>query len=135
MKHKEIKLLPSQWTMDVVECAKEDFERLDIWMHKRYGLPTCELVGQNINAVHSIKSSSKSILKGKKLILLAVNDLNDDGVLVHELIHALWYHAEHVGYEMHYETQEWQAIMFEYMFNEIKDKKGWKKVPLKCTRL
>jgi hypothetical protein len=132
MKHKEIKLLPSQWTMDVVECANEDYEKLDVWMSKRYGIPMCELDdGHNINAVHSIESSPKSPLKGRRLILLALNDLNDDGVLVHELLHVLWHHAKHVGYNMDYESQEWQAIMIEYIFNEVKDKKGWKRVPAK----
>jgi hypothetical protein len=135
MRHKVIELLPSNWTMDIVECAEEDWERLDIWMHKRYGIPMHNLDGQNLNACHSIESSVKSPLKGLKLILLTIKDINDDKVLVHELLHALWHHAQYVGYEMTFDTQEWQAIMLEYMFTKAKEKKGWKKVPLKYTRL
>jgi len=135
MKFKEVPLLPSNWMMDVVECSRKHADKLAIWMHQRYGLPMHLLEPDDINACHNIESGTNSPLKGHKRILVVVEDLKRDDIMVHELIHALWYYAKNTGSEMSFDTQEWQAIMYEYMYKQVNDPKEWEKIPLKSIQL
>ena len=138
MRFKEIKLLPSSWILDVVHYPhKDDEEKLSHWMHIRYGLPLIDLERDptNSNACHKIESASKSELKGERRILVVLKTLDDPGLIVHELLHALWYYSSCSGTEMSYETQEWQALHLEYTFNEVINPKTWQVIPLKSIQL
>lgn len=129
IKLKEIPLLPSHWMLDIVESRKETKE-LHNFLKKRYAIPQHELdaLEQMIDMCTWVKSSKKSVLKGEKRILIIVSDLRKTNVLVHELVHALWYTAKLVGYEMDHDSQEWQAVLYEYLYVQATDLKSYKKV-------
>ena len=65
------------------------------------------------------------------IIQSMLKNLNDKKVVVHELIHALWHIADYIGYKLTYETQEWQAILFEYLYSEVLDKNGYTEYDMK----
>ena len=137
MKFKEIKLLPSSWILEVVHYPHDDNEdKLDIWMHMRYGIPLIDLQREvNGNACHSIESGLKSELKGSKRILVVLTTLDDPGLIVHELLHALWHYSKFSGTNMNIDSQEWQALHLEYTFNEVINPKTWEKLVLKSIQL
>ena len=50
--------------------------------------------------------------------------------LVHELVHVLWHASSQIGFEMEWESQEWQALLFENLFIEAKNFKSYKKLSI-----
>lgn len=128
IKYKEIPLLPSNWTLDIIESRKHEDEFIN-FMHKRYGIPVVDMERERfLNTCGAIDSGTKSQLKGETRIVVVVRDVKDMPVLVHELVHAMWHAAKCIGYEMRYESQEWQAVLYEYMYVQATDSKGWIKV-------
>ena len=113
---KEIPILPSEFKVDVIICS--DIKQIAKLAHKRYG-ETERWYEENltINSCCAIYSKTKSDLKGHLRIVVILKNKSKD-VLVHELIHALWYSAKYIGYEMKFKTQEWQAVLYEYLYKE-----------------
>jgi hypothetical protein len=121
-KFKQIKLLPSEFTLDVwIGTYKE------IWpIYKSYYEITDEdELGLKPNEVGTITPC----LGNKKLkeirIAIKLVSLDNKNILVHEIIHILWHLANKVGYKMVYDSQEWQAVLAEWLYKEIlKDNYG-----------
>lgn len=116
IRFKEVRIQPTRWTLDVWICNKPQ-SLVDLF-HKRYGASK-EYYEEEMeaNCVMHIDSTDKSELKGERRIIMILEKM-DYYVLVHELIHVLWYTAKRTGCEMNYSTQEWQAILFEYLYKE-----------------
>lgn len=132
IKFKEIPLLPSNWTLDVIVSAKDD-PHFRQFIHKRYGIPIVDLErDKNLNTCNTIDSGSDSILQGETRIVVILRSLKNKEIVVHELIHALWHAARCIGYEMTVDTQEWQAVMYEYMYVQTLSSKGW--IPVKKAK-
>jgi len=114
MKYKEIRIYPSVWTMDVIiSNSEKDLKNIS---EKRYGIFDDPIM---FNQCCSIHSEKKGELNCEKRVVLSLKSLKDKKTIVHELIHAIWHISEYVGYEMSYNTQEWQAVLFEYLYDEI----------------
>lgn len=126
IKFKEIPLTPSLWTLDVI--IGKDREEVMKFTMDRYDMKESEFVdAQLINTVSWLKSGKKSILKGEQRIVLTLGSLNER-ILVHELVHVLWYYGDRTGSEITVDTQEWQAIFFEWLYVECLKKETYKSI-------
>lgn len=117
--HKTLKIVPSEWELDVFVAPFEDELELCKVFHKRYGASAeyyAEEMGQG-NWVWSIDSTDDSEMKGKKLIVMKLRKL-DLGVLVHELNHVMWHYSRYSGAKLCYDSQEWGSLLIEYLFNQ-----------------
>lgn len=125
IKYKEIRLMPAEHKLDIIE-VEEDDKHLHAFLKARYGLPkSVTRDTNNIDCCRSVSSGRKSELKGEFRVVVLVRSLKDKPVLVHELIHALWFAADRIGLDMNYDSQEWQALLFEHMYKEATDKNNW----------
>ena len=113
---KEIPILPSAFKLDIIICSS--VETIANFANKRYGA-TVDYYRESIslNSCNQLNSTDASELKGhtRTVVILRRKSLD---VMAHELIHALWFLASNIGYEMTYESQEWQAVLYEYMLRE-----------------
>lgn len=119
---KNVRLWPSEWTLDVFVAPFEDELAFCDLMHKRYGSSPeyyKEEMGQG-KWVWSLSSTDESELKGSKAIVMKLRDFNL-GVLVHELNHVLWHFSKNSGVQLNYDSQEWGSMLLEYLFNETQD--------------
>jgi hypothetical protein len=123
MKLKTIKLLPTDFYLDVwiggsVTTLSEAFS-------KRYGASVeyyKESLG--INSLQTINSTLQSELKGETRFVMLLQTKKNQ-VIVHEILHLLWHMHKRIGLEMTFDSQEWQAWMFDYVYSEIIDKYGY----------
>lgn len=122
MKIKEIRVYPSIWYLDVIVADNQ--KDLDYISKKRYGIKDDPILP---NECSSIDSSKKSELKGERRVVISIKSLDDVETIVHELIYAIWHLARYIGYEIDYDTQEWQAVLYEYLYKEALDKNGYVK--------
>lgn len=118
---KEIPLLPTNywldfWCFDSKEEAVEEFS-------KRYGASK-KYYKKWItpNQVCIIRSKYDSELHGEERIIMNVSEMTDF-VIIHEIVHVIFYLCKHSHVEMGFNSQEWIAYMSEYIFNEIKKEK------------
>jgi hypothetical protein len=110
----------NEWKLDVFVGGKES--QLNEIFKSRYGL---EYDGTE-DCVYSIESGTESELKGHKRIVMRVQSF-DAAIMVHELLHVLWHGSKWIGYEMKYQSQEWQACMLQYLYNQCKDRNTYDK--------
>lgn len=75
----------------------------------------------------TLASTEESELKGRTQIVVQLYSF-DAGIIVHEMNHALWHYANNCGLEMNFDSQEWQTIQLEYLFNRCKSKKNFTKI-------
>jgi hypothetical protein len=111
----------SEWKLDVF-IGGSDSQLNDIFKY-RYGV---DYDGTE-NCVYTIDSDMQSELKGHTRIVMRVQSF-DTSIMVHELLHVLWHASKCIGFEMNYGTQEWQACMFEYLFDQCRDKKTYTEI-------
>lgn len=140
IRYKELKLTPTLFDLDVYivgdrynhnSITKSDRKELSKILHYNYG-GNYEYWFENseiVNEVFTTKSEKKSYFKGERRIVLIINP--SIKVLVHEIMHVLWHLAKATSLDMNYDSQEWQAVMYEYIFTEIKD---FKKLPIFETK-
>jgi hypothetical protein len=121
IKFKTVQFHPSNWKLDIWNVPNKEMSRMNKLAEKRYGY--CSRFDQNECAL--METADTSILKGESRIVIVYD--GRDFVLIHEMIHALWYYSKHSGVEMNYDSQEWQAILFEYLYIEAL-KNNWKKL-------
>lgn len=136
IRYKELKLTPTLFDLDVFivgdrynynAITKSDRKTLATILQQKYG-GGYEYWFENsetVNEVFTTISNKSSEFKGERRIVLIMNP--SIKVLVHELVHVLWHLAKATSLDMSYDSQEWQAIMFEYIFTEIRD---FKKIPI-----
>lgn len=110
----------NEWKLDVFVGG--GYKQLNEIFKTRYGL---EYDG-NDNCVCSIESGIDSELKGHKRIVMRLQSF-DTAIMVHELLHVLWHGSRWIGYEMKYDSQEWQACMIEYLYVQCKDRNTYDK--------
>lgn len=123
---KEVALYPSLWAVDVWVCDNPN--QIAKAFHKRYGASVDYYLEENYpNRCIVISSTESSELKGRSQIILQVENF-DMSVIVHELVHVMWAYAKQCGLEMNYKSQEWQAITFEYLYNECQPNSGFKSI-------
>jgi hypothetical protein len=111
----------NEWKLDVFVGGT--YDQLNEVFKARYGVE----YDDTDNCVYSIESSMESELKGYKRIVMRLQSF-DISVMVHELLHVLWHGSKWIGYEMKFESQEWQACMIEYLYTECKDRKTYELV-------
>lgn len=104
-------------------------KELDSALDHLYGFENQEEFG--MDWVHTIVSKKGSFFNGSIRVVLVLERL-DLITIVHEVSHILWHSANLIGYQMSYETREWQAVLTEYLFSEIIDKNGYEKLILKA---
>ena len=119
MKFKEIKLLPTLFTLDVF--ITNNVNKLVPIFEKRYGLTLQDMEGTQINEVSIIDSGKKSELKGHTRICLIMGSFNI-GTIIHEMQHIIWKLSKLTNIELNYDSQEWQACFMEYLYSEIMKK-------------
>ncbi len=120
---KQIKIHPSEWHLDII--VGKNKKEINEFCKKRYGLDDFYDMPNECSSIDSGKDSS---LKGERRVVILLEKLSNKPVIVHELIHALWHLTKRIGYEMGYDSQEWQAILYEYLYTETVDKKGYVKM-------
>jgi hypothetical protein len=113
---KEIPVLPSAFKLDVIICR--DLKTVAKFCNKRYGA-TVEWYEENmhLDSCCALYSTKQSDLKGT-LRPLVILEYKKAHIVAHELIHALWKLADCIGYEITIHTEEWQAVLYEYLFTE-----------------
>lgn len=117
---KEISIQPSIWHLDVI--VSKNTRSVNKFCKQRYGIDD---YWDGINECSTVQSDKDSQLKGDKRLVIMLESLNNKGVIVHELIHALWHASKAIGYEMNDDSQEWQAVLFEYLFTEVCKRKDY----------
>lgn len=131
MKFKQITLHPSEHTLDVIITDDASDEQITDFIVNKYKVERLHWNDDPFfDYVCNIHYGEKHKLKRAKRILMVLKSMDDEVTLVHELIHVLWYAAKRIGYEMTFETQEWQAILYEYLFKEVK-KDNFKTIKIK----
>lgn len=123
MKLKTIKLLPTDFYLDV--WVGGSVATLAKAFAKRYGA-SVEYYKEDmgINSLSTINTTNESELKGHTRFVMILQRKNNK-VIVHEILHLLWHMNKRIGLEMSFESQEWQACMFDYVYAEIIDKYGY----------
>ena len=121
MKTKTIRIYPSDWELDIIIGGTK--KQLENYSEQRYGLKDDPITHNECN---TIASSKESELKGKTQFCICLKSLQNKGIVVHEIVHVIWHIGESIGYKIVYDSQEWQAILFEYIFNEIVKADGYK---------
>lgn len=111
MKHKEIKLYPTQWMLDVWIC--DDLYELADSFADCYGL-SADYYQDALtpNQVCIIKKS------GVERIVMNIADATPS-ILAHELIHVIFKLSELSHVEICSDSQEWVAQMITYLWDEI----------------
>lgn len=136
IRYKEVKLLPTLFSLDVYivgdryvndSMSIKDRKTLSKILQDKYGsgYEYWYEEMEDANMVFTITSTKKSEYKGQVRIVMIINPSLK--VLVHEIIHAQWHLSKATALDMNYNSQEWQAVMYEYIFTEIKD---FKKIPI-----
>lgn len=122
---KEIRLLPTHFDLDVLVSSCEKTARL--FISERY----LDFPGDNEQVINTVNVLPLEVnnKQCEPRILLVLENLRDKAILAHELIHVLWALSELVGTEMSKDSQEWQAHMVSYLFQEIID------IPKNCKVL
>lgn len=128
IKYKEIRVYPSDFIMDVVEAPKEDSKEMIEFLKERYSINTDEFFDshQTWDFCATIEPGTKNKVKNQIRVLLCVDNLDRADIVVHELVHALYRISDFLQLEVHYDSQEWQAVLMEFLFKEIYTVKGWK---------
>ena len=136
IRHKEIKLIPSFHKLDVYivgnrynhnAISKNDRKSIASIFHAKYG-GGYEYWYENtkrVNEVFDTVGDKSSEHESMRRIIMIINPSIE--VLVHEIVHVLWFLAKLSGLDMDYKSQEWQACMQEYIFTEVKN---FKKIPI-----
>jgi len=105
----------NEWKLDVFIGG--NYKQLNEIFKARYGVE----YDDTDNCVYSIESAMESELKGHKRIVMRLQSF-DTAIMVHELLHVLWHGSKWIGYEMNFNSQEWQACMIEDLYNQCKDR-------------
>ena len=113
---KEIPLYPTNYTLDVIVTQNKakaiKFMKPELC---RY---------QVLDTVRTIASGNGSVLKGEIRIVLILETF-DPAILVHELVHVLYRLSDRTGIELNQDSQEWQAIAMERLYNEALERKTY----------
>lgn len=125
---KEIKIQPSVWHLDIIVCANP--EKIGKFLNKRYGIPIHELYDKHILDCTTVIEGMKGSDIGEEKRVVVTLASKDIVTLVHELVHVLWHASSQIGFEMEWESQEWQALLFENLFIEAKNFKSYKKLSI-----
>lgn len=127
--HREIRYYPSLWKLDVFVLSYKDREKLSDIFHKKYGASKDYYLDE-IDfkpCVITIDSTNWSELKGERRIVMILYNRNLS-IIVHEIVHAVWHYSNGSKCAINHESQEWQALLTEYLFDEIRDFKEYKEL-------
>jgi len=117
----EVPILPSEWVLDVYVGLNENIP--GEFIH-RYGGSACEYSDLAVGSkmfVTDVRSTIDSVIGGDTRIVLCIEgDSYSDKILVHELLHVLWRYGKLSGCSVTDETQEWQSVLLEYLFEKVK---------------
>ena len=116
IKFKEIRLYPSEFTLDVYVTDNVSLLR-DAFIAK-YGANEAFLSIMHTDMSIQFETSSEASCKGNRVFVLILSSL-DTHIVFHELMHLLWQFSELSGVELCSESQEWQALFIEYITLEI----------------
>lgn len=120
---KEIPLYPTNYTLDVI--VTQNKAKAIKFMKHRYHVKKHKLKRyQVLDTVRTIASGHESILKGEIRIVLILETF-DPAILVHELVHVLYRLSDRTGIELNQDSQEWQAIAMERLYNEALERKTY----------
>jgi hypothetical protein len=121
---KTIRLYPTLFSVDVWICT--DLEELSKCFNIRYGATSDYYLGQlSPNQTMRIDSTDNSELNGLRTIVVNLQNY-DNAVIIHEIIHVIWYLSKLTGIEINRKSQEWQAYFVEYLFTEITKSEDYK---------
>lgn len=115
-KFKQIKLIPSEFILDV--WIGRNYDVLNKY-NKFYNLTGEDMIGKTENWVDTIYFLPKNGKRNTTRICLKITSLQNKKVLVHEIIHILWHLSTVVGYKMVNDSQEWQAVLADWIYTEI----------------
>ena len=124
---REVPLLPTQWVLDVF-VGMDEGKKQSLY-NERYGDYDNDVSCNEVTVIHSDEDSP---LKGEIRIVMSLEAF-DPAILSHELIHVLWRLSRHCQTEMNFNSQEWQACMFEYLMNECLNKTKYQQMKLIST--
>jgi len=118
MKFREIDIQPTMWKLDVIVTKNMDRKACD-FMSKRYGANWESYYNDaSTDSVCTIHGTESSELGSRTRFVMILRGLSEKKIIVHELIHVLYRLEEHIGMEINANSQEWQALMMEYLFDE-----------------
>lgn len=123
---KEIPLLPSNWTLDIIWGGTK--KQAAQYMNRRYGAGSEyyeEKMRDKTSFFTVVSATPQSLCRGESRPFIYLHKWSEL-TIVHELVHALWGVAWCVGYEMNDDTQEWQAVLYEYLYKHAIDRNGYK---------
>lgn len=118
---KVLDIEPGGYKLDLWKCKdnEKSIKQLAKAFSKRYGASEEYYLNDHTpNYCSMFDSTKKSKLKGKVRIVVVY-----DGrlkCLLHELIHVIWEYGKKSGSgsEMNYQSQEWQAILYESLYTQ-----------------
>lgn len=116
IKFKKIKVHPSNWELDII--ISKNHNQVCAFCQKKYGYDEDYKKDFPPETCLTLTSSSESETKGRRITIIYLK-AKKSSVVVHELVHAMWHITNNIGYEMNYDTNEWQAVLFEYLFEQV----------------
>lgn len=116
IRFKEIRIYPSDFTLDVY--VVDDASKLTDMFEQRYGADEDFILTLHTNLCLSFDTDLDSELKGYRVFVIILDKLTPS-IVSHELIHLMWQFSERVGAELNTNSQEWQALLTEYLTEEI----------------
>lgn len=129
IKFKEIRLYPTEFYLHAYIIGDRDNHGKISDKHRRaLSLIFCKKYGGDFEShyeqlndtdfVIKVHPTEKSESNGHiKIVTVLSPNLN---TLVHEVIHILWYIGDTANLDMCYKSQEWQALLAEYIFKELR---------------
>lgn len=118
---KTIDLYPSDFKCDII--ITENYKYLDKLGVERYGLAE-DAEPIRPDSCTTFITGINSHLKGRTIFVICLGSFRER-VIVHEILHLLYQCSKEIGWEMGTESQEWQCLMLDYIYNQIVDKKGY----------
>jgi len=115
---KTIRLEPTNWSLDVI--VGTDADQIATFCAARYGYSK-EYHEEDADGdwVSRFDSKEDSELKGERRIIMKLRDLKNKGIMIHELMHVLFYLEKATAIEINWSSQEWVAIFMERTWNEL----------------
>ncbi len=112
MKHKEIRLYPTQWMLDVWVC--DDLDELAKSFAKVYGASVEHY--QDMLSPNQVCWIGKPT--GERRIVMNIEEANH-AIIAHELIHVIFKLSDLSGIEVNQDSQEWVANLMHYLWEEM----------------
>jgi hypothetical protein len=120
---KSIRIAPSVWYLDVLEG---EYDNRMKYLNDNYETEDFIPLDREGDFVTCLYSKNRD--DNQYRLILSIDSVEDHITVVHEIVHIIHTWAKETMTDLSYDSQEWQALLSEYLFEKITSKDDYKKV-------